>query len=150
MDRLSRLQDTLQTEIPITTAIGLRVDGYDNGCLMLSAPLIPNINHKDTAFAGSINALATLSGWSLLWLLLDEARLPGKVVIQDSTIQYLHPITSNFAARCCLPGSEQVTRFLTVLQRKGRARIELQAEMREGQTLVVRFTGRYVVQSIPG
>ena len=146
MERLSRLQETLYAEIPITKAIGLRVEGYDNGCLLLYAPLLPNINHKDTAFAGSINAVATLAGWSLLWLVLDQARLSGKVVIQDSRIQYLRPIAGDFGARCCLPAPERVAQFLTVLRKKSRARIELEAEIWEAQMPAVKFAGRYVVQ----
>ena len=148
MERLSRLQETLYAEIPITRAIGLCAEGYANGCLMLSAPLKPNINHKDTAFAGSINAVATLAGWSLLWLVLDEASLSGKVVIQDSRIQYLRPITGDFGARCCLPAPERVAQFLTVLRRRKRARIELEAEIWEAQMPAVKFAGRYVVQGM--
>ena len=34
------------------------------GGLVLSSPLEPNINHKGTAFAGSLNATATLTGRS--------------------------------------------------------------------------------------
>ena len=80
MDALRRLQAILHTEIPISKEIGITMGTYDNGCLVLHAPLAPNINHKDTAFAGSLNAIATLAGWSLVWLLLDEASLRGKIV----------------------------------------------------------------------
>jgi hypothetical protein len=156
MDRLVRLQHTLETEIPITVAIGLRVAAYDNGMLLLAAPLAPNINHKDSVFAGSINAVVTLAGWSLLWCLLDQATLRGKIVIQDSTIQYLRPVTQylrpvtkDFVARCYLPAEAQVNRFLKVLGSKSRARLELHAEIWEAHTLAVNFTGRYVVQLTP-
>jgi thioesterase domain-containing protein len=150
MDRLNRLQQTLNIEIPITAALGLWVASYDRGCFHLSAPLRHNINHKETAFAGSINAVATLAGWSLLWLLLDEQKLVGNIVIQDSTIQYLRPIVQNFTARCCLPPAEEIARFLATLKRKGRARLELHAEIWEDGVLAVRFAGRYVVQLTEG
>ena len=146
MDALRHLQAVLQTEIPISQAIGIAVDAYDNGCLTLRAPLGPNINHKDTAFAGSLNALVTLAGWSLMWLVLDAARLSGKIVIQDSTIQYLRPVTQDFVARCCQPEAGDLARFLTMLRRKGRARLELQAEIREAGARAVSFSGRYVAQ----
>jgi thioesterase domain-containing protein len=145
MDALYRLQATLQTEIPISQEIGITVGAYGNQCLALHAPLAPNINHKDTAFAGSLNAVATLAGWSLLWLVLDQAALGGKIVIQDSTIEYLRPVTSDFAAHCCLPKSEELARFLTILRRKARARLQLQATISEQDRVAVRFTGRYVV-----
>ena len=146
MDALQRLQATLHNEIPLSKAIGIIVGTYDNGCLTLRAPLGPNINHKDTAFAGSLNALVTLAGWSLIWLVLDTAGLSGKIVIQDSTIQYLRPVTQDFVARCCQPEAGDLARFLTMLRRKGRARLGLQAEIREADACAVSFSGRYVVQ----
>lgn len=146
MNLQARLQQTLHTEIPITQAMEISVHSYANGCLQLAAPLAPNINHKDTAFAGSVNAVVTLAGWSLIWCVLDQAALPGIIVIQDSTIQYLRPITSDFVATCCLPTAGDITRFLAVLRRKGRARLALQAEIWDAQQIAVRFTGRYVVQ----
>jgi thioesterase domain-containing protein len=145
MDALRRLQAILHTEIPISKEIGITAGSYDDGCLVLHAPLAPNINHKDTAFAGSLNAVATLAGWSLVWLVLDEAALRGKIVIQDSTIEYLAPVTGDFAARCCLPESGELARFLTMLRKKARARLPLQAIMLDEDRVVVRFTGRYVV-----
>lgn len=145
MDALCRLQATLHTEIPISKDIGITVGPYNDGCLVLHAPLAPNINHKDTAFAGSLNAVATLAGWSLVWLTLDEAALSGKIVIQDSEIEYVQPVTSDFAARCCLPESDELSRFLTILRKKARARLQLHATIVEEDRLVVRFTGRYVV-----
>jgi thioesterase domain-containing protein len=146
MDALPRLQATLHSEIPLSKAIGIAVGTYDNGCLTLQAPLGPNINHKDTAFAGSLNALVTLAGWSLTWLVLDAARLSGKIVIQDSTIHYLHPVTQDFVARCCQPEAGDLARFLIMLRKKGRARLELQAAIHEAGACAVSFSGRYVVQ----
>ncbi|HEU5103176.1 MAG TPA: YiiD C-terminal domain-containing protein [Roseiflexaceae bacterium] len=144
--QLRLLEDALASEIPISRAIGLTVAGFDDGILRLIAPLAPNINHKDTAFAGSLNAVLTLAGWSMLWLVARRAAIPAKVVIQDSTIHYLHPVTRDFAAECRLPGSAEVERFLLVLRKKGRARMELAAEIREHGRQAVAFSGRYVVQ----
>lgn len=145
MDRRARLQQTLETEIPITTALGIRVAACDERCVVLAAPLARNINHKATAFAGSLNAALTLAGWSLLWSILDTEALPGTIVIQASTIEYLRPVAADFTARCCLPDEQQVTRFFTTLRRHRRARLELRAEIREAEQSAVVFTGRYVV-----
>ena len=86
------------------------------------------------------------NGSSLIWCVLDEAQLPAKIVIQDSAIQYLQPITWDFTASCCLPEEPQVARFLATLQRRGRARLELHAEIWKADSLAVTFTGRYVAQ----
>jgi thioesterase domain-containing protein len=146
IDRLHRLQSTLHSEIPLSAALGLRVVSYVDSCVTLEAPLAPNINHKDSAFAGSLNAVATLTGWSLLWLLLDEAALPGKIVIQDSAIEYRAPVVADFAVRCRLPEAAQLQRFLLTLRKRQRARLALTAQIVQGDAVAVYFSGRYVVQ----
>jgi thioesterase domain-containing protein len=143
-DPLLRLQAVLNADIPLSRAMGLAVTTWNDSCLTLYAPLAPNINHRETAFAGSLNAVLTLSGWSLIWLLLDQERIQGKIVIQDSQIAYLHPVESDFAARCCLPPTDQVDRFLAMMRRKGRARIELHATIEQNGQIAVNFVGRYV------
>jgi thioesterase domain-containing protein len=142
---LLELQKTLKREIPITRHLGVTVESYDGQQLVLSAPLAQNINHKGTAFAGSLNALVTLAGWGQLWLILKECQLHGKIVIQDSTNSYLLPVQSNFRASCNRPSPAQVTRMENMFRKHHRARIELQAEIHDGSELAVSFTGRYVV-----
>lgn len=141
---LAPLQQVLNHEIPLTAAIGLQVTGFRDGRLTLSAPLAPNVNHKDTAFAGSLTAVLTLSGWSVVWLLLEEHGLSGQIVIQDCSVRYLHPVTRDFTAGCALPEAAAVDRFVTTFRRRGLARLELRAEIHEAGQLAVEFTGRYV------
>jgi thioesterase domain-containing protein len=143
---LHALQAALAAEIPITAAIGLKVAGFEDGALKLAAPLARNINHKATAFAGSLNAVLTLAGWSMLWLIARRELIAAKVVIQDSAIRYLRPVTRDFVAECRLPARAEVERFLLILRRKGKARLELAAEIREAGEVAVAFSGRYVVQ----
>ncbi|HEX2910086.1 MAG TPA: thioesterase domain-containing protein [Chloroflexia bacterium] len=144
---LGELQSTLNAEIPLTRALGVRVLRYENATLELSAPLQENINHKDTAFAGSLNALATLAGWSLLWLVLKEAGLSAKIVIQDSSTGYLLPVTQDFSACCSLPEPAVLERFIKTLTRKGIARLELTSSIIENGKVAVSFKGRYVAQA---
>ena len=102
-DLLRALRAKLRRDMPITRALGLRVVGTEGGGLVLSSPLEPNINHKGTAFAGSLNATATLAGWGTIWLLLREHGIRSHVVIQDSTVHYVRPVTGDFTARCRAP-----------------------------------------------
>ncbi len=142
---LQRLQVTLLREIPITQYLGIIVESYDDQQLILRAPLAQNINHKGTAFAGSLNALLTLAGWGQLWLILAERNISGKIVIQDSSSSYLLPVHSDFSAICHKPSSEHIARVESTLKKYGKARIELYAEIRDDQELAVSFKGRYVV-----
>ena len=143
-DRLRELQETLYTDIPITKHLGITVDSYDDERLTLKAPLEENINQKNYAFAGSLNALVTLAGWGLLWLVLKELDITAKIVIQDSVISYLLPVTRDFSASCCKPDPIQIAKFENMLRKKGKARLELSAEIYKGEEVAVAFKGCYV------
>ncbi len=143
-DELGALRGKLATEIPVTLHLGLEVIGHDAGGLTLAAPLSKNLNHQGTAFAGSVNAVATLAGWGWVWLTLRRSGLEGHVVLQDSTIQYLKPIDADFTATCLPAMDAEVERLLAGLTRHGRGRLALGVEIRSGATLVATFTGRYV------
>lgn len=141
---MQALQTTFDHEIPITREIGIRVAHYDGKQLALTAPIERNINHKATAFAGSLNSVVTLAGWGMIWLLLKELDIAGTIVIQDSANHYRRPVTQDFTAICHRPGPEQVRQFAHMLREKGRARLELQANIHEHGVLVMSFQGRYV------
>ena len=143
-DLLRALRAKLRRDMPITRAFGLRVVGNEGGGLVLSSPLEPNINHKGTAFAGSLNATATLAGWGTIWLLLREHGIRSHVVIQDSTVHYFRPVTGDFTARCRPPSSTAVERLVNAVRRRGRGRIELDVLVADGSGDAVRFHGRFV------
>lgn len=143
-DELGALRAKLATEIPVTLHLGLEVIGHDAGGLTLAAPLSKNVNHQGTAFAGSVNAVATLAGWGWVWLRLRRSGHEGQVVLQDSTIQYLRPIETDFTATCLPAEDAEVERLLAGMTRRRRGRVTLRVEIRSGATLVATFRGRYV------
>jgi thioesterase domain-containing protein len=143
-DLLRALRTKLRRDMPITRALGLRVVGNEGGGLVLSSPLGPNINHKGTAFAGSLNATATLAGWGTIWLLLREHGIRSHVVIQDSTVHYFRPVTGDFTARCRGPSPTAVDRLVNAMRKRGRGRIELDVLVADALGDAVRFHGRYV------
>jgi thioesterase domain-containing protein len=141
----AELQSVLHHEIPLSQQIALVVRRYDGERLTLAAPLAPNINHKATAFAGSLTAVATLAGWGAVWLLLREHDLSGAIVIQESATRYLLPVGGDFLATCARPAAGETERFLAALRRRGKARLRLAVEIpaSDGRTAVA-FTGHYV------
>ncbi len=143
-DLVAALQATLDHEIPVSTAIGITVLRYDAAGLVLGAPLAPNTNHKATAFAGSLNAVATLAGWGLAWLLLRERHLAATIVIQENETHYHLPVRGDFTATCALPPAMDIELLTEGLRRKGKARVKLAVEIHDGLRAAVRFTGRYV------
>jgi thioesterase domain-containing protein len=144
MDRETQLERILHEEIPLTRAMGMQVADYDGTRLRLTAPLARNTNHKRTAFGGSLYSLAVLCGWGLLHLKLADAGLRKHIVIQESSIRYLHPVDQDMTAECRLD-EDAFDRFLRTLHKHDRARIELNVSIDHDARPAVTFTGRYVV-----
>jgi thioesterase domain-containing protein len=138
------LERTLHDEIPLSQAMGIRVAAYDGTSLKLTAPLAPNINHKSTAFGGSLYSLAVLCGWGLLHLKLVEAGLRKHIVIQESNVRYLLPVDQDMQAECGLDDAA-FKRFLRTLQKHDRARLSLDVAVKQSGQAAVEFSGRYVV-----
>lgn len=142
------LQTTLRIELPLTQHLGIKVSSVEPGQVTLAAPLAGNHNHTGSAFAGSINAIATLAGWSWVWAALRREGLSAQVVIQDSSIVYDRPVTTDFRATCVAPEPVALTRFLTALRRRGRGRITLHTEVADLAGPAAAFRGRYVAQAL--
>jgi thioesterase domain-containing protein len=143
---LDDLQVTLHHEIPICAQMGIEVDRYAEGRLTLRLPLSPNRNHKRTAFAGSLNALCTVTGWSLVYLLTREREREGDIVIRRSSIKYLQPVTD--AVITATSGELDhglLDYFSEMLREKGQAKLDLRVEIPGVDGPAVSFTGSYVV-----
>ena len=141
------LQRTLYEEIPLSQAMGLTVRAYDGTSLTLAAPLSRNLNHKSTAFGGSLYSAAVLAGWGLLFLKLAEHGERAQVVIQDASIDYLFPVERDFEATCPVPEGAAMTRFLEMFRRRHKARIRLESRVIIDGRDAVSFRGTYVAHA---
>jgi thioesterase domain-containing protein len=129
-------------KMPITRAMGVRVEEYDGRRLVLTAPLRENVNHLGTAFGGSLHALAVLSGYGLLWLELRDTE--SDIVIRDSSISYDRPVRSDLRAACVRPEEKALDAFKRQFHQKGLARIVLTATIEDAGVTAVRFRGTFV------
>jgi thioesterase domain-containing protein len=140
------LARVLAEELPITQSLGIGVRSASAAGVVLTMPLAANRNHKGTVFAGSLNAVATLAGCSMLWTVLRVAEVGAHVVIQDSTVHYLVPAQSDVTAEAKRSEPEALERALAQLARRGRARVALDAEVRDAEgRSVATLRGRYVI-----
>lgn len=112
--------------------------------VVLSAPLAPNINHRDTLFGGSASAAAILSAWCLLHTRLAAEGISSRLVIQRNSMSYELPVDGRFMAVSFLADEADWPRFLRMLQRKGRARITVHAELRFNGQIAGRLEGEFV------
>lgn len=145
----AELQALLRHDFPLSAHLGARVAVADGRHVILAAPLAPNRNRSGTAFAGSLNALATLAGWSWLWLRLRDEQLVAESVLQDSTIRYDRPVATDFEATCDPPPGPALDRFLAALRRRSRARLRLEVRLADDAGPAASFTGRYVATLPP-
>jgi len=140
------LSRVLAEELPITQSLGIGVLEASPDCVVLALPLAANRNHKGTVFAGSLNAVATLAGWSLLWVTLRDRGEVAHVVIQDATIRYLEPARSDVRATGLSPEATVLERAVEMLRRRGRARVSLAVMVLDREDRVVaELAGRYVM-----
>ncbi len=144
MNRLQELEKRLHRDIMITQHMGLLVKDYNEKGLVLSAPLERNLNHKQTAFGGSLNCLVTLASWGMVYLTLKEMKQAAHIIIQDSEISYLKPITHDFEAICPQPEEALLRKFKKMIQKKRVGRISLNCFIYEEGELAVSFRGSYV------
>ena len=139
------LQDYLHAHIPLSKAMAVEVKTASPAGVLLTAPLAPNINHRDTVFGGSASAVAILSAWALLHVSMLDANIKARLVIQKNSMSYDLPMPTDFSAEAAIaPSPEKWQRFLATLQKHKRARISIQSVLNcEGQK-VGEFEGDFV------
>jgi len=142
MKSAADLERFLHEKIPLTVAMGVQVAECNDTRLILTAPLEPNHNHLGTAFGGSLHALATLSGYGLLWWLLREPE--AHIVIRESTIRYERPVRDVLRAVCSSPPTAELERFRKDFARKGKARIALEAVIEHDNEIAAYFHATFV------
>ena len=145
---LQLLNGELEQSIPITTAMGIKAVSYNGSGLRLNAPAAPNLNDKQTIFAGSSYAIAALCGWSMLFLKLAERSINGDVAVYRGEINYIKPATGDYYALCNTPGQDVIENFFTSLATGKKAKLTLSTGVYDTDGRVAEFTGRYAVREI--
>lgn len=144
-----QVTEYLHERIPVTRQMGIRVIAVDETSLRVAAPLAPNRNHRDTAFAGSLSSVAILAGWTLLHLKLRNEGLDCRLVIQSSSVDFLVPVEADFEAVSTIPSEREWSKFVSKLSRKGKARMTLRSVVDCETCTVAVHEGRYVAVCLP-
>lgn len=148
LDELERL---IVEKMPITEHLEFELAADDEGRLRASAPLQPNANHMGSAFGGSLSMLATVTGWAMVHQVVQDAmedmRRSVEVMIQESDIEYTRPVYEKIAVVCEPPDEDTRERFQEMLDRWGRARIDLECRIHAAGERAVSFVGRYVAMA---
>ncbi|MCB1100606.1 MAG: thioesterase domain-containing protein [Verrucomicrobiae bacterium] len=138
------LQAYLHEHIPLTAAMQVAVVEAGWQRVIVSAPLAPNINHRDTVFGGSASTLAIVAAWSLLHVRLRHLGIVSRVVIQRNTMEYQRPIVGDFQSIATIENDGSWDKFMTILNRKSRSRISIKSELFCAGEVVGEFAGEFV------
>ena len=132
-------------EIPISAAMGIRIARFADDVLETRAALAPNVNVHGTAFAGSLYAIAALTGWGAVWLALARRGIDGHIVIADGNIQYSRPVATEIVARCAFTHAEHESAW-RALDTTGKCRFPLDVTVAGAAEDAARFRGTYAVR----
>jgi thioesterase domain-containing protein len=139
---LREIEEFFYEKIPITRAMGVRVIKYDGGQLRLAAPIALNHNHLGTAFGGSLSALATLAGYGLIWLEMEDKT--AHVVIRRSELSFRRPVRGEIVAICRRPSEDQLWLFKHAFALHQKAKISLDVTVEDEGLVAVEFRGIFV------
>ena len=148
MGNTSEVEHYLHEHIPLSQHMQVHVVSCDASGVRLTAPLLPNINHRHTMFGGSASALAILAGWTWLHTQLKGVTEGNRLVIQSNTMHYLEPIEDELLASCAVPPDNEWQRFVKTLQRRSMARLTLSVELSSQGKRVGTFEGVYVAMKV--
>jgi thioesterase domain-containing protein len=123
--------------------MGVTVAAAEAARVVLRAPFAINHNQHGTAFGGSLDALAILTGWAWVQLTVEREGLDCYVVIQRSATEFDRPLTTDLEATCEAPALERLAQFLETFRRHGRARLEVGVTVAHGGVTVARFEGAF-------
>ncbi len=145
MSKEATVAEYLYQHMPITKAMGIDVLHASPEKLILTAPLENNINHKGTAFGGSLHAATTLACWSLLWVnvraLCDD---PIEIVVAQSNATYHLPVDRDFVVECHKPEAAIWDRFARAFTCKRKVPIKLSASISHDDQLCMSYEATFV------
>jgi thioesterase domain-containing protein len=138
------LESYLHQRIPLSAAMQVAVVEASPVQVVLSAPLAPNINHRDTLFGGSASAIALLAVWAFLHTRFAALGIDAHIVVRRNTMSYERAIAGDFTAKASAPPPEAWALFTRTLQEKGRARIAMSATLWYEDREAGRLEGEFV------
>ena len=146
--KVPALELFLHEMIPLAKAMGVGVQVSDERALVLTAPKEQNKNSLNTAFGGSLVALATLAGYGVVWELMraDNTEKPvWQIVVKESRAAYRRPVLGDLIAICERPAQAAIAEFKDALARYGKAKLKLRTSIIEDGCVAVDVYAAFVV-----
>lgn len=144
---LKELKDKLYSKIPMTKYMQMDIDSIKDNNLITIAPLAPNINDKNTGFAGSLSTLVTISAWSVCYLKVKElGYLDAMIAVIKSDTAYRAPVTKDIICYTEMPNEKQIELLKNKLKNKKSASIKINSKIIQDGNICVEYSGFYIIK----
>lgn len=144
---MTDLKQWMYQKIPAVKNFEFEIQSLKPGFVNLSVPLEAHINHKGTAFGGSLYNSAVLASYLLVYSELTAlGKATDSFVISDGTMKYLKPVTQDFEVKVGW-SQVQLDSVIKALHSKKKARWTLFAEIFCNSEKCAEFQGRFVLQA---
>ncbi len=143
----AELQDYVENHIPIVTRNGFRITEAGNDRVAVTGRLADHINHRDSAFGGSLSTALILAAWARVRLWTDTFDPSAVIVIAEQRVQFALPVLADFEAFSKPLAPEVFERAAKHLARFGKARFTVEAAVvHQGEAEPrAEFWGEFVV-----
>tara|TARA_Y100001960_G_C14652831_1_gene816803 strand:+ start:686 stop:1141 length:456 start_codon:yes stop_codon:yes gene_type:complete len=146
---LESLVNYLKVKVPMARHFDIRAGDVNECGLVLEAPLALNFNDKQTAFAGTLASLCTLSGWAMTSLVCEDAGYHTDIAVVRSDLRYSRPCSEQIIrAHCSWPAPEDAKRFTDLLSDRGQAVLCLRARVDSQNETAVVYSGDYSAKMV--
>ena len=140
------LQQLWQSDFPLSNAMQMRAETFEDHILTTAAALAPNTNTHGSAFGGSLYAIQALTAWSTIYLALTRENLQGSIIHASGQIEFDQPIRETILTRCSI--AEHLNDF-EQLRNTGKLRLNLSTQVVVDETPCSSFTGDFTIRLNP-
>ncbi|NUN07100.1 MAG: YiiD C-terminal domain-containing protein [Bdellovibrio sp.] len=140
----------LKDKISLYEHLGITVISISSDEVRFRVALAKNLNHKGTAFGGSLYATAVLAAYALVLAGLKGHSIKTEnIVIAKGEIEYLRPVETDFEVLAKFPSPEEEKAFYAELVSSGKVRGSIESYILGGgggDKLMASLTGLFVVK----
>ena len=141
------LAELLKDKIKLYEHLGLEVIELTSLSVRFKVSLKENLNHKGTAFGGSIYAAAVLSAYAMVLHGLRERGITtDNIVIAKGEIVYLKPVEEDFEVLCEFPSQAFADDFYGRLERDGKVKDVIKVKVLTDGDTRAGLKGTFVVR----
>lgn len=137
------LQNLVRAKIAAADFMQIAITQLESDALEISAPLAPNANVHGTLFAGSATSIAMVAAWCLVYERMQQENLGSNLVVVRQATNYLRPVNGDFTASARFANENAWQNFVDALRAKGRGRISLVVDIKQGDEIGARVEAEY-------